>query len=1194
MILPVGFTQSPQEPVLYVNGDTSAPGWSAFLFLGNPEVKDLPPTIDLKTSWQSNLAGGGCYIFGPRAPVNPGDFVSKLEVLLSNISGGAAYRFFAWIRDPDASSLEDSQNQILQATISDDGSYLINNNARFEFGGYIYLSITQNCRIAYKDALQLFLLDQPFSTGGIVFNNSQATTQSNIVNNRAYLPFSGPSRGTFRFAMQMAGSSDLTGYNMGLRYFYPKSPGSSDVIAILVPLIDLSYNQPILFQVGLDPGDPLNLNTLNPWRTFLAFDDPAAQLATDFRTDFGHRIDFVPVVSKQANPDGYPFDLPTPPCAKLLFSQQKKDSSNSFGDSLNFYLGPQGSFALAMDEDPAGPYPIRNLMCGLSGVETVSFFPRFGNYAGDLLWFSPQSPAYAPIFPLDTSAQNSGTQAGLLNDTYLTSWTGVLPNAGRPANADPVQQSQLLLRYVAQPKGASLYNKGSDPRLLPFFAPTAADFTSDTQPVFCPMLPFSGLDLPSGPLHPNADDVLAFEVQIVSPFRKHSIETKTHDARVERTRVARRFRARQASAGSIVKTTTPQGFYAEVETVAHSWQKLLLAMNFTEPGLSDTISLEFMSLGETLRSAFQTNQQFLVISCNPNDSEGKPVLGVFDHEMHIEGWPFLLNVPRQTQPGDYANVLIFKFCHGSLLDRVQNTRLWTNSADFNRTDNDGLADLSAWLTAYVLDGVARSTKGDPNFLNFATKVSDPNWNGILALKTDISLEAFPDSLKGLIAGIDLTRFNAHHFGINANYVAPDAATGELTPLPNSSLFGLIDYIDQLFEIYQDNMDLYKTTVDRSDLDPFYFTVLTLKVLFENSKIESFQSYILFGMNNLFGNALHLIGNENLLILSGHLEDHDGVPSYSFTESGDNKLTLVNSILYGVEILRASFATVNAGTGNDMAVQTRFSFWGYMNFAKLDGIDLFSFGSEPVIDPNTGQLVPGFNSQEGLCFSNLGVTMDFDVDVKDDTVANKVFTFDPNHIAFDLAQSTTRVASLYAHFPVEVAGLLIGDSSNQPSTQGYLNANTPDLQIPPPSGAWYGLELGLNMGSLGALAGGGTYGATLLLTWGIGNDSGASAAIKLPGVDTAAKMLGLQGVIKLNIESIQLLVGQVKDSTDPAYLLLLKNIGIKILAFTFPSSANIAFYLFGNPNANAKPGSLGWYVAYNKNNGRQRNALAIEA
>jgi len=81
------FKQSAEVPRLYVNTDSSVPGWSAFLFLGNPDPKSLQASIDLKTSWQGNLPGGGCYVFGPREPASLTDFVPKLEAVLAAFSG---------------------------------------------------------------------------------------------------------------------------------------------------------------------------------------------------------------------------------------------------------------------------------------------------------------------------------------------------------------------------------------------------------------------------------------------------------------------------------------------------------------------------------------------------------------------------------------------------------------------------------------------------------------------------------------------------------------------------------------------------------------------------------------------------------------------------------------------------------------------------------------------------------------------------------------------------------------------------------------------------------------------------------------------------------------------------------------------------------------------------------------------------
>ncbi len=99
---------------------------------------------------------------------------------------------------------------------------------------------------------------------------------------------------------------------------------------------------------------------------------------------------------------------------------------------------------------------------------------------------------------------------------------------------------------------------------------------------------------------------------------------------------------------------------------------------------------------------------------------------------------------------------------------------------------------------------------------------------------------------------------------------------------------------------------------------------------------------------------------------------------------------------------------------------------------------------------------------------------------------------------------------------------------------------PDLeQQQAVSGPWYGLVFDLDLGSLGGLAGELGSDAKLLLAWTVGG-TGASAGIKLPGIDTQGKPLSLEGVLKLDMASIRLRSAATKDER-PAYLLTLNRI-----------------------------------------------------
>jgi hypothetical protein len=140
------------------------------------------------------------------------------------------------------------------------------------------------------------------------------------------------------------------------------------------------------------------------------------------------------------------------------------------------------------------------------------------------------------------------------------------------------------------------------------------------------------------------------------------------------------------------------------------------------------------------------------------------------------------------------------------------------------------------------------------------------------------------------------------------------------------------------------------------------------------------------------------------------------------------------------------------------------------------------------------------------------------------------------------------------------------------------------------GSWYGLELEVNMGGPGALVSAAGFDSTIMLAWAPGkklvNDKGekdssynAYVGIKLPGTSNDAKLLSLQGVLKIAVGALFL---QYYEDAN-YFSLRMSDISLKFLGIAkLPPDGYINFFIFGNPNAGGKRENLGWYAAYNKN------------
>ncbi|WP_222165187.1 hypothetical protein [Edaphocola aurantiacus] len=1133
---------------LYTADDTPAnSGWCA-CFLIAPAKE----TLTITETWKSN--NNAVYLYAANAPASEADFIKQLTAYLKSFGYDNA---FLWFNDTGNITAQ-TVNAIL-ATITLTGQ-VFTQTANILFGKYINLSISVNCLVRLDSSGQFFTISQ----GTITFSNKVATSSSQILNKQIYLSMTGASLGCIRFGLNFNGATDWQAYNTGLQYFY----NSGSIQNISFPLLSKNYLPQIPFQASLDPVN--QLNTDNRQRTFLAFNSGNTIFPTGLNTSLGNALYIQPRIGFTPNTDKLPFDIPLPDTALLVFSKSDKANVNS-----NYMLMQGGFHICTTDAKPPATNPPVNLLCGLSGIETILCNPQTATYPGDLLFFTINQPAYAPLFPIQDGQDTAGQP--LLTNDYVTAWTSIVPFTSGTA----VDSNNVAISYQSQPEGSSLYGAGAistktSTPLLGFYAPVTAYLQQANKYTSFPMAFYGSFD--KGLI--NGADIAQFENKIINPWRKKTIETAALPQLI-----ANHQKRKQLKTVPGKPSTTPQGLMVYVDEGSQRWTDLILAKNYKgtdpNPKPENVLTMDFTDLNPRLQSAFQTNQQFLVISFNKPlpESPAEGILGNFNNTIQLEGWPFMLNVPEANTYGQYNNVLIFKFCSGTVMDRVQNPALWTNSNDFNETGQNELSTLSDWLTAYVQDGVNRGkdkVNPDPDFVNFAKIATDPDWNGILALKTDISLSNFPEALQGLLAGIDLSKFNAHHFGINANHVS--ATINDTTKLVDitmdnrSSMFCLIYYVDPAFAPYTNDINAYKQTLDFNPVSNFDFKTLMLKVLFENSKIKSFKSYIQLSIYELFGSPTKQTpGRDNILILSGSYEDHNGAPSYTFNGFDDDLIPVDNPVFGAVEVSRSNFSTLTPTliSQQEKLVFAQFSLWGYINFSNPSGMDVLSFGS-----PGTPA-----KAQEGLAYSQLLINMNFSLD----TPAIKKFEFNISQITFDIPSSLPRRTSLYNHFPIKLTGMVSGDADNLPAKLNFIPIATPDVSSSGiPSGKWYGLIYDLNLGTPGALAGSAGFKSSMMIAWSV-SDGTIFTGIKLPGLSSQSKLLSLQGVLKLDIGTIKLLMAKTDDSANAttAFLLMMNNITLKFLSKTFPSGGNIDFYLFGDPDTTTQPSSLGWYGAYQK-------------
>ncbi len=1073
----------------------SLSNWSAFLLSDQSTFNGNK--IDLTACWRER---GAAFIFSHKAPaaLNQAYVDALWQVILAK-TPQFLWNALVFLQEPDAAPTAENV-WVLPITQPFTLQFRVHENTVLPIGnGLVELKFRKDTQVSIQILGDKSAIKFEFPNAHPVEVLIQGKPVTNQTTREALLPLTSPACGCFLFGMHLTPDDQLVNIDLGLKYFFGKENSQELHYPVFLPGPEKSG---VFFDAAIDP-----TALLNPERTFLAFTGETRRLTTlgestttvfdtPFRTLKGYGIRLKP--EKEL--------------ARLVFSRRNAGAP--------YYFVPAGDFEVEILPQ-AGKTGLVNgtakWLVGFAGTETIRFPYEPGKV---LLRFHPHQPAFATDFPAQPSTHTNRLQlAAPLADHCQTAWLSLRRRDGKPVH------------FISQPDGGPLYKPDAEDLDTPVFDYLDTTFELPGDGVFClPIIPH----IPG----PHAAEELNFENQILSPARKQAVDA---------------IRKTLPPAQQIVQSTTPQGNLVKLQPQGNNWTELLLG----EDASAQQLRFDLPPL--PLQKAFQTNQQFLVVTNATN-------LGSFQNELSIAGWPFSFNAGQNQRLGDYSNVLIFKFCNESVLERIQNPSLWTQPKDFNGAKSVNPSDLelqliSRWLQDYIGDAIQNQSE-NPYFQDFIRLVQNPRWNGVLALKTDILPDGLPAELQGLVGGIDLSRFNAHHVGMEINQVKNQG--GELTYKEKSSLFGLVYYEDPARRSSAPAGAVRRSSAKAGKFpsETFDFRVLTLLAQFKNSALQQFSSKIRVTMRELFGEKV-VPGSTDHIILDGTHEKKNGKDVYTFLSETPVQFQVESALYQEIEIDRAVFLTHPRAEGS-REVHAGFSFIGNLLFdIPQAGFDLLSFGK------TEGRA----EANPGLAFSNLQLGFSFNLDHP----TLRTFSMNYPTVRFNLANSPLREGSLLHQLPLELKSFKFGNPDTPPGKQGYLPVELAGLETAGISGDWYGLECILHMGSAGGLSNLGNLAAPVLLAWGTGSKTGSPKlfmGIKLPGANPEAKMLSIQGLLKLNIDRIQLV------SSPNGFILKLDDISLKFFGLAkIPPGGSTAFYLFGNPEGGNK--DIGWYAAYNK-------------
>lgn len=576
---------------------------------------------------------------------------------------------------------------------------------------------------------------------------------------------------------------------------------------------------------------------------------------------------------------------------------------------------------------------------------------------------------------------------------------------------------------------------------------------------------------------------------------------------------------------------TPQGFLVGIS--GNAWKWIGIASN-AEGEAPDSV---FAGISEELRMKFHDSRLFLAMA---DAAAIAAQLQQWKLDFAVGDWRFLVDEGhfRSGREDQSNTAIIFKYAKDKSIDELM-----------QETDFEGEA-IAGNIRQIYQSAAAHAYDRDGNVLadyrNFYEMTHDRAFSGVLVLNCPLSVSQMPEELKLLLAGLKEDALFAHHVGVHAN----DLTVKDGVPImKRSSYFGLVDY--------QDNGVLVNENTDSKDYD-----FLTKRVLLEirNSVIVKFAAEAEVLINRLFDARAEAVTGEagNCLVLDGSYQNCGGVGQYVFALRQNTVFALQGSMLENVEI---TAVRMKAGETDGMLTGS-FGLTGKLRFWRNTACDIPAYGS----CHDTGE--DGY-----LAFDNLAI----DMSIEQAGTGAKHFTVQYETLTLDETQSILRRGSLPTCLPAHPQALMRYNlSEGAPKAFGYRSMTCPVEQGEIKS-QWYGLFFVIPLGSLGGNSAVAALELKLLCAWGMPEEGKEEppvfVGISLPGLGADGITLSLQGILKLDFKSVELLVYHTEEKTD--YQLCFRNFTLSALGMSFPPGKN-NIYLFGENGSR-----LGWYAAYQK-------------
>jgi hypothetical protein len=814
-----------------------------------------------------------------------------------------------------------------------------------------------------------------------------------------------------------------------------------------------------------------------------------------------------------------------------------------YGLDGQIHLTLNGTYTLSVPNAPVAE-SVYQLVCGLSGLETVSFCEEdqiifYGNWS----WAAAMNAAITPTG--QPSYQNKPNIDLIYKSSPVSFVKGPNNRAGLLYSSQSPQSPQFtvqtgITQLPVQNTGGMYINTMPSP---------------DTAVL---LMPYGNIQLTKTGLGSNAADFMALETGYFAPMRNQIIVNTCTGT---------------SAALDNVTTVTPQGFIITYDESGAPSEIQIATSNTPDNPVNISFSGNTTILSDLLDS-LNTSQPFIVMTCLPKGSQGN------SPQVIIDGWSFNPVLPPTLIGNQYETVLIIKAGTSALSQLVAAPEHWGNYQTFNDTQFDDSGNLlSSYLTGYIQNARQMYNSGITALAEFIDIIDNPDWSGMLLIQPPLippgEQYGSSDNLIPLFLGTEDNTIYGHHLAVESNFVDTTAAA----PTQESGIFGLVHYLrpgTPPARIGTGQPAFVPSSV------PYDYQLLYLHAQFQHSQMTNFtsQSQLIIGQfmgsqvvqgpptsTVIGGNSLPIQGSAQQLAVGGF--------NYTFTMPAGFATTM---FLNGPAISQITINQLSTQTQNNIVDSLTLCFMmsGALGTQSGSSIDLLSYSS--------------------LAFDNFVINLTYDwtalpplLGFNEDISGLLLLTLKEQAATSAQPDSTVmplnnlyRSTSLAGQMPVGLSSFLWPGNTLQPEDMGYVPISIKGG----PSGKlnqWYGLVYSLNMGNTGASGSGVLVSAQLLFAWDPTSQAAdpppVQAYLLLQGPNGIPMQLVVEDVIKLGPKSLQLIIDT--SGPQPRYLLELQSIGLTVLSQTFPNGGMANLYLAGFTDASSQR-SLAWFGGYSKN------------